>query len=184
VKTVPFSSQAPLGKWDAYHQEACEETALIMIKYYMKGKELTPVTAEEEIQKIIAFQIERYGKYEDSSAEEIVLLAEDFYGIHNLKVIYDFDQEKLLEYLSQGKPIIIPAAGRMLRNPNFKSPGPLYHALVLVGLENGKVITNDPGTKNGRNYAYDANLLYKAIHDFSGNLEEIEGGRKAMIVFE
>ena len=42
---VPFTSQAPFGKWDAYHEEACEEASLVMIEYYLQNKKLTPQIA-------------------------------------------------------------------------------------------------------------------------------------------
>jgi len=181
---VPFTAQAPFQRWDAYHEEACEEASLIMLKFYLNKQELTPKIAEAEIQKMITFEIEKQGDYMDSSAEQIVALARDFYGIGNLKIVYDFPKEDLQKYLAQGRPIIVPAAGRLLGNPNFKAPGPLYHNLVLIGFEGQTIITNDPGTRKGENYRYDIDILYKAIHDFPGNLKDIEKGRKAMIIIE
>jgi hypothetical protein len=73
---------------------------------------------------------------------------------------------------------------RLLGNPNFTSPGPLYHNLVLVGYDGDNIITNDPGTKRGEGYVYNINILYNAIHDFPGKPEDIESGKKAMIVLE
>jgi hypothetical protein len=181
---VPFSTQAPFANWDIFHEEACEEAALLMIKYYLDEKKLNPEIAEKEIQAMLDYEIKHYGKYEDSNAQEIVELARDFYGIKNLKVVYDFSLADLQTQLSLNKPIIVPAAGRLLGNPNFKSPGPLYHNLVLVGLDGKMIIANDPGTRNGEGYQYDATLLYEAIHDFPGDLNQIERGRKAMIILE
>lgn len=188
--SVPFTSQAPLGNWDQFHEEACEETTLIMLKYYLNNvgnahvRSLTKDTAENEIQKMIAFEIRNYGDYKDSNAQQIVRLAHDFYGISNLKVIYDFTREDIKKYLARGKPIIVPAAGRDLDNPYFTAPGPLYHNLVLVGYDGDNIITNDPGTKHGAGYIYNIDILYNAIHDFPGQPEDIEKGRKAMIVME
>lgn len=180
---VPFLSQAPLGVWDERHEEACEEASLIMLNAYLKEKTLDKNLGEAEIQKIIDFQIEKYGDYKDTSAQETIELAKDFYEIDNLKVIYDFTQEDIKKYLSLGNPIIIPAAGRLLGNPYFTAPGPLYHNLVLTGFtKDDMIITNDPGTKRGENYSYSLDVLYKAIHDFPGDKDEIEKGRKAMIV--
>jgi len=179
---VPFTVQAPNAIWDEYHEEACEEASLIMVKYFLDGKKLTPEIAEKEIQALIKFQIKNYEDYKDSSAEEIVKLARDYYGIENLEVIYDFSIDTIKKYLSLGKPIIVPAAGRLLNNPNFKAPGPLYHNLVFTGYNENEIITNDPGTKRGEGYTYDMNVLYKAIHDFTGKKEDIEKGRKAMII--
>lgn len=181
---VPFTVQAPFAKWDAYHEEACEEASLIMLKYYVDKKNLTPDIAEKEIQKMIAYEIKNYGDYKDSDAQQIVQLAHDFYGLDNLKIVYDFSKEDLKKYLNLGNPIIVPAAGRLLGNPNFKAPGPLYHNLVLVGYDGETIITNDPGTRKGEGYVYDLDILYNAIHDFPGELSQIEQGRKAMIVLE
>lgn len=181
---VPFTSQAPFANWDAYHEEACEEAALIMVRYYLDKKSLTPAIAEAEIQNLIKFQLEKYGDYKDSDAAEMVRLAREYYKIGNLKVIYDFGKEDIKKELAKGKPIIIPAAGRLLGNPNFKQPGPLYHALVLTGYNGNTVITNDPGTRKGERYEYSLDVLYNAIHDFPGNLDNIQQGRKAMIVLE
>jgi hypothetical protein len=185
---VPFTSQAPFGVWDQYHEEACEEASLIMMKYYLDGKSLTPAVAEQEIQSMIAFEIKTYGDYKDTSAEQNVRIFADFYGLpdngKNLKVVYDFSQEDLKKYLSFGNPIIIPAAGQLLGNPNYTAPGPPYHNLVLTGYDGNTIITNDPGTRKGQGYKYDIKSLYNAIHDFPGNINNINQGRKAMIVVE
>ena len=155
-----------------------------MLQYYADKKSLTPSVAEKEIQKMIAYEIKNYGNYKDSNAQQIVQLAHDFYGLDNLKLVYEFSKEDLKKYLSLGNPIIVPAAGRLLGNPNFKALGPLYHNLVLIGYDGNKIITNDPGTRKGEGYQYNLDVLYNAIHDFSGELNQIERGRKAMIVLE
>lgn len=187
---VPFTSQSPYAVWDEHHKEACEEASLIMLKYYLDNKKLTPEIAEREIQNMISFQMKEYGDYKDSNAEEIVKLFLDFYGPlrqtadggKNFKVIYDFKKEDIKKELAKGNPIIVPAAGRLLENPFYTPPGPLYHNLVLIGYENDTVITNDPGTKRGKGYRYNIDVLYNAIHDFPGKKELIKEGRKAMIV--
>jgi hypothetical protein len=181
---VPFTSQAPFKNWDEYHEEACEETALLMVKYFNDNKKLSPEIAEKEIQALISFQLKKYGDYRDSDASQLVKLAKDFYALENLRVIYDFQKEDLKKWLAKGKPIIVPAAGRLLHNPNFTYPGPLYHNLVLTGYTGKEIITNDPGTRKGENYRYDADVLYEAIHDFPGKKEAIATGRKAMIVMD
>jgi len=185
---VPFTSQAPLGVWDQYHEEACEETTLVMLEYYLNQKPLSPPTAEREIQKMIAYEIKNDGDYKDTDAQQTVNLFNAFYGPPNdgkqLKVIYDFQEQDLKTYLAKGEPIIVPAAGQELGNPNFTPPGPLYHNLVLIGYDGNDIITNDPGTKHGAGYVYNIHTLYDAIHDFPGQPENIDQGRKAMIVLE
>lgn len=181
---VPFTSQAPFKNWDEHHEEACEEASLLMVKYFFDNKKLTPEIAEKEIQAMIDFQLKKYGDYRDSNAEEVVELAKDFYALENLQVIYDFSKDDLKKWLAKGKPIIVPAAGRLLGNPNFTYPGPLYHNLVLTGYTGEEIITNDPGTRQGENYRYNIDVLYEAIHDFPGKKEDIAKGRKAMIVMK
>jgi hypothetical protein len=181
---VPFTSQAPFGVWDAYHEEACEEASLVMVAYYLNGKNLNKDTAEKEIQDLIQFEIANYGNYIDSDTGQVVKLAQDFYKITKLSVIYDFKKEDIKKELAKGKPIIIPAAGRELHNPYYKQPGPLYHMLVLVGYSGDEIITNDPGTRRGEGYRYNVDVLYTAIHDFPGDKNKMDEGRKAMIVIE
>jgi len=181
---VPFISQAPFANWDIIHEESCEEASLIMVKYFLDGKKLTPQIAEQEIQTMVDFEIKNYGDYKDSNAQQIIRLAKDFYNIHNLKAIYDFSKEDIKNYLAKKNPIIVPAAGRLLKNPNFTPPGPLYHNLVLVGYDGDTIVTNDPGTRKGQGYTYNIDTLYGAIHDFPGKKEDIEKGRKAMLVLE
>jgi len=181
---VPFTSQAPFGKWDAYHEEACEEASLLMVAYFAQSKKLTPAIAEKEIQALIAYEIKNTEGYEDSTAVQTAKLGRDYYGLKNLRVVYDFTTKDLKEYLAKGKPIIIPVAGRLLGNPNFTAPGPLYHNLVLIGYDGNTIITNDPGTRNGQGYRYQIKTIYNAIHDFSGDKNKIETGQKAMIVVE
>lgn len=188
---VPFTSQAPFGVWDARHEEACEEASLIMLHAYLNNISLTPAFAEKEIQSMIDFEIKNYGDYKDTNIEQDIKLYYNFYheysgsaGVKKLKAIYDFDKNTLKEELAKGNPIIIPAAGRELGNPNFTPPGPIYHNLVLVGYSGNEIITNDPGTRKGEGYRYNIDILYNAIHDFSGDLNKISEGRKAMIVVE
>ncbi|HRY82399.1 MAG TPA: C39 family peptidase [Candidatus Moranbacteria bacterium] len=186
--SVPFASQAPFKIWDALHEEACEEASGIMLAYYLSGKKLTPAIAEQEIQNLVKFENKKFGDYKDTTARQTADMISEFYSLDKigkkLKVVYDFPKDDLKKYLAQGFPIIIPAAGRKLGNPNFTAPGPLYHNLVLVGYNNDTIITNDPGTRKGEGYKYNIDILYNAIHDFPGKPENIEQGRKAMIVVE
>jgi len=179
---VPFTSQSPYGVWDEKHEEACEEASLLMVVKYLSGEKLTPKISEKELQKMVDFQIKESGDYKDSDMEEVIELAKKFYKLDNLEVIYDFKKEKIKEELAKGNPIIVPTAGRLLENPYFTPPGPLYHNLVLTGYNGDLIITNDSGTKRGEGYVYDIDILYNAIHDFTGEKEDIEKGRKAMII--
>jgi len=190
ILEVPFTSQAPFFVWDEIHEEACEEATLVMMKYYLDGKKLDPKISENEIQNIVKYQIKKYGDYKDTDLKKTADIFLDYYGNgenykgKKMKVIYDIKKEDLKKHLVQGNPTIVPTAGRLLKNPNFKSPGPLYHNLILIGYKNEKIIVNDPGTKKGEKYEYSIDILFEAIHDFPGKAEDIKKGRKAMIILE
>ena len=155
-----------------------------MVKYYLDGKELSPQIAENEIQSLKEYQMKKYGRFEDSDMKELAQIASDFYGLDNLKVVYDFSVQDVKKELAKKNPIIVPTAGRQLGNPFFTQPGPLYHNLVLVGYDGNKIITNDPGTKRGEGFEYDINVLFASIHDFPGDKNKITQGRKAMIIID
>ncbi|MDD3607928.1 MAG: C39 family peptidase [Candidatus Moranbacteria bacterium] len=183
---VPFTSQAPYAVWDKLHKEACEEASLLMAAYYYKKKMLDKKIAEEEILRMVDFQNEKYGGYKDSNMEQLKQLAEDYFEMKKGIIIEDPKQEELKEILAGGQPIIVPAAGRLLGNPFFTPPGPLYHNLMLIGYDDAKqvFIANDPGTRRGEDYEYDYEVLINAIHDFPGTKEDIEQGSKRVLYFE
>ena len=208
---VPFTTQAPFSKWDELHEESCEEASLIMLKYYNDRKVENPAfagqesglskipkaEAEKEIQKLIKYQIEKYGDYFDTDAKTTKGIGEDFYRLKNLKIIEKFTIQDLKKELAQGNIILVPTAGRELGNPNFTPPGPLYHNLVIIGYDDkqtvdsaghkaqGVFITNDPGTRRGQNYKYNQQTLYQAIHDFPGDVHKIlEGPKRAIVLIK
>ena len=78
--------------------------------------------------------------------------------------------------------MIVPAAGQMIENPHFKTPGPLYHMVVVIGFDDVKnlFITNKPGTRSGGSFAYDQQKLFAAIHDWNNG--DVLHGEKKMIV--
>lgn len=179
---IPFISQAPFAIWDELHDHACEEAAIIMVYYYLTGKELTQDAGEREILSMVDWQIENWGGHFDLGAEQMAELFENYFGYQDLELIYDFTIENIKKELAIGNPIIVPAAGRALGNPYFTSPGPEYHVLVIKGYDDEKseFIVNDPGTKRGADFRYNYQILQNAIHDF--NEGDVLNSRKVIIV--
>lgn len=179
---VPFTSQAPYGLWDDLHNNACEEAALLMVHFYLKGQGLNKEVAEKEIQKMVSFQIKNYGGHFDLDVKKTAQLARDFYLEKNVKVYYDIKIEDIKRELGRGNPVIVPTAGRILNNPYYRRPGPLYHMLVIRGYNEKEFITNDNGTRRGNGWKYPYERLYNSLHDWNnGNVLE---GKKAMIIIE
>jgi hypothetical protein len=178
---IPFGSQAPFADWSLPYQEACEEATIIMVHRYFTGETLTPAEMNAEILKLVAWQEKTFGYYKDTTAEEMARMLREYFGHADIEMRYEFTIEDIKKEVAAGYPVILPAAGRLLPNPNFKQPGPIYHALVVKGfLANGKIITNDPGTRKGADFLYDPTALMNAIHDWDP--ENILDGEKVMIV--
>ncbi|MEK7508887.1 MAG: C39 family peptidase [Patescibacteria group bacterium] len=180
---VPFVLQAPNALWDALHEDACEEASVIMFNAFFKKKTgFTKQEMEDAIQKVVAWEKNKFGFFEDTTVEETVQILKEYFGLTGVKAVYDITIDDIKKELAAGRPVIVPAAGKLLFNPNFRGGGPPYHMLVIKGYtKNGYFITNDPGTKRGADYIYKIDVLYKAIHDWvpGGNVLD---GRKAMIV--
>jgi len=179
---VPFTTQSPLAEWTEQDNESCEEAAALMVHYYWGEKTFTKDLAKEELQKIVDFENEHYGQYKDTTAEATAQFIRDMWGYKKVEVRYDITIEDIKREVVQGRPVILPTAGRLLGNPNFKSPGPPYHMLVVRGWTKDMIITNDPGTRKGEGYQYEPEVLWEAIHDWNGSVETITDGRKAMVV--
>lgn len=182
---APFISQAPFGVWDDLHDEACEEAVLIIANGFLNNAdEISKEVAEKEIQALVAWQMKKYGEHKDLNIAEIKDMALNFYR-DELIVSENINEENFKKILANGDIIIIPAAGRELNNPFFTSPGPLYHALVVIGYDDLKreFITHDPGTKRGKEFRYSYDILLNSVHDFPGKKEKIlEGKPRALIV--
>jgi len=177
---VPFTTQSPFAEWTEQDNESCEEAAALIAHYYWQNKTFTKEIAKQEIQTIVDFENEYFGFYKDTTAEQTAEFIKELWGYERVDVEYDITIDDIKEEVAQGRPVILPAAGRMLGNPNFKSPGPIYHMLVVRGWTENMIITNDPGTRKGEEYQYEPEVLYNAIHDWNdGN---VDNGRKAMIV--
>lgn len=179
---IPFTSQAPHANWDLPYQEFCEEASVLMAASYILGQNITgPDDAAAKMLEIKAFEEERFGYYEDTTAEETAVILREYYGLKDVQVVYDPTIARIKEDVALGRVVIVPTAGRMLPNPYFHQPGPLYHMLVIKGyLSDGRFITNDPGTRRGADFLYDPQALLNAVHDWNGG--NVSEGRKVMIV--
>jgi len=189
VKTylpVPFLCQAPYGNWSQPWQDGCEEAAIIMAMRYVTGDPVSRKSGNRELLDMVAFQNNKYGGHYDLTVEQSAQLIKDYYDFNNFEVRYDIQIEDIKKELAKGNVVITPMAGRLLGNPYYTPPGPAYHYMVFKGYNDrlGEFITNDPGTKRGRNYRYKYDVAYQAIHDWTGSKKTIASGKKAMIVIK
>ncbi|MGB2762587.1 MAG: C39 family peptidase [Minisyncoccales bacterium] len=181
---IPFITQAPFRNWkEEPFNHTCEEAAVLMVHYYLEEiKEVDENQTKKELLDLVDFQIKNYGFHEDTSTAQTAKLIKDYYG-YKTQVYYDISLEDIKKEISKGNPVIIPTAGRLLENPNYTPPGPVYHMLVIKGYNQNGFITQDPGTyRSGKNKTYSNAILEKAIHDWDENEKNIEKTKSAMIV--
>lgn len=177
---VPFTSQAPFGNWDDPYQEACEEASLIMVQRYYSERALTAEQADEEIVNVITWE-NFQNLPQDITVQQLARVADEYYSMDS-ELVYDPTIEELEQYIANGQPVIVPAAGRMLGNPYFSGDGPWYHMLVLIGYDEKNFITNDPGTRKGKSYAYKKEVLMESIHNWTGVKEDIQNGERVVLI--
>lgn len=180
--SVPFAVQAPDANWDELHEEACEEASLIMIKHFVSGTKIgSSDSANQEIIDLTNYE-NANGYKIDVTVEQLSEIAKGYYGIITGRVKREATIDDIKKELTAGRPVIVPAAGKILPNPNFRGEGPLYHMLVVKGYDKNGFITNDPGTKKGEGFRYSFNNLYNAIHNWNEN--DIMSGEKTYLVFD
>lgn len=188
--TVPFASQAPHAVWDDLHNEACEEASMIMADSFFHKNSLDKDIMENKIQELVKWEGENGYTVDITAQETVEILKKYFFLTAEVKSVAS--AQDIFNELDQGKLVIVPAAGRLLKNPNYKTPGPLYHMLLVRGydLNTKEIITNDPGTRKGEGYRYGYNILINAIHDWPKqgkgkedvSEEEMKAGKKVIII--
>ncbi|MDP2812392.1 MAG: C39 family peptidase [bacterium] len=181
---VPFTSQAPTANWNQPFQDACEEVAILMADYYVQGKSMPSVT---EVENILVAMIDWQAKNMDGEIDmdisELAYLAENYLGYEKYDIVNDLTVEKIISYLDRGLPLVVPANGKLLENPNFSNGGPVYHMLVIKGYKDGHFITNDPGTRLGHNFIYTfKNMLY-SIADWDAKTGQATGPKRALVLY-
>lgn len=184
---VPFTAQAPFGRWSDQRQEdGCEEASALMAVRWAQGKTLTAKEAEQEIIAISDFEQKVYGNYHDTSARDTVeRIFKEYFDYDDVEAQYNITIKDIKRELSKGNVVLVPANGSKLGNPHYRPPGPVHHMLVIRGYDdaNHQFITNDPGTRFGVLYHYDQDVVYNAIYDYpTGYHEPISRIVKAMIV--
>ena len=180
--SVPFTSQAPTGNWDAAHEEYCEEASALMVARYFQHQSIgTADETEQTLASLANWEKQHFGYFESTTAAETKQMIE---ANSPLKVTLETDvsTNTIKQALANNQLVIAPSAGRKLGNPYFTSPGPIYHMLVIKGYtKDGKFITNDPGTRHGADYIYDEQVLLNAIGDYNHN-DPVNGQKVILIV--
>ena len=117
----------------------------------------------------------------------MAVIASDMFKL-NSKIIDNPTIDQIKNYLSQDIPVVVTANGKTLyaENKHFKSGGPYYHSLTILGYDDDKnqFTVHDVGTQFGAYFKYSYSLLMESIHDFpeSGKKEDINSGEKRVLI--
>ena len=182
---VDFTSQAPFRDWSYPWQEFCEEAAVLMTMRYFDGRGIVGKNdANVALHEIMKWEEENLGFYKDTTATTTMKIITDFYEYKKVELTNDISVNRIKEELAMGNLIILPTAGRVLENPYFTPPGPIYHNLVLIGYDDQEEIfyTNDPGIMSGNSFKYSYQNIIDSVADWSYELGTINPGRRVMII--
>ncbi len=155
-----------------------------MVAAYFSGDTRTRIPAtevEEQITALTNWEQSNFGYSLDTTTAETAETIRSFYHL-NATVVSNYTENNIKDALNANKLVIIPVNGRLIGNPYYKQPGPIYHMLVIRGYTATQLITNDPGTKNGENYKYYFSTLKNAPADWNHTTNTIDENKSLMIV--
>lgn len=170
---VPFVCQAPFqteANWK-YHEESCEEAAILQVHYYLEGiTDPSPQESNDTILDMIDWQKKNFGEHKDIYANEIKKLLTGYYEYpeEDIEIVYDAKITDIKKAISAGYPVIVPIMGDILKNPYYPYPG--YHMLTVIGYTPDKIITNDVGTRRGKDFSYNYDIFMKAVLAAGGDI--------------
>ena len=151
---VPFTSQAPEKIWDDPWQNACEEAAILMLDAYYKGYGLSPLSAKDELQRIITWE-EQQGWGASITIEQVKKIATDYFkSTKKITIVENPTVEQIKKFVAAGSPVLVVADGKVLPNKYYSRGGPTYHAFIIRGYTKDQFITNDPGVNRGANFVF------------------------------
>jgi len=185
IKTA-FIPQAPEKNWEQPWQDSCEEAAILTLYYYYQQQNPNIETIVSDLNNIFDFESQQ-GWSHDVNLNQMALVAQKLWGYQS-KIIDNPDIATLQKYLSSNIPVIIPANGKILfkENSHFKSGGPWYHNLVILGYDDHQkqFIVHDVGTQFGAYFHYSYSVLMESIHDFPLSLkkEDINSGTPRVLI--
>lgn len=166
---IPFTSQAPEQNWEQPWQDACEEAVVLMLDAYYKEYDIDTEVVVAEIESMIFWQ-EKKDWEVSIDAVQIQSLLQYYTGLDAV-IIRHPTIKQIKTSIAAGHPVYALVHGKSLKNKYFTEGGPEYHTLVIRGYTEDSFITNDPGTKWGKNFLYPYDRLMGALHDWNdGNV--------------
>lgn len=169
-QNVPFTSQAPSGRWsDPRQQDGCEEASVLMAVAWARETTLTKEGAEASIIAMSDWEKEQFGFFMDTSIDDTAAyLLRDYLKFTHYTVRKNITTEDIKETLRNNRIAIVAASGQILKHPNFTGGGPLRHMVVVIGWDESTktFITHEPGTQNGAFWPYSESIMAASLLDY------------------
>lgn len=179
---VPFTDQAPTGKWD--RNEDCEEASIAMAQAYLTGDtedRLPAAGAQAYISRLRAWETTNIGYNADTGAYATSRMAEGTFGI-TVQQIRNYTETDLKKELAKKHVILLPINARLLGNPTYAESGPFYHMIVVRGYNDSGFIVNDPGTQEGNGMVYSFATLIKSAADWNNSAKIMDSSIKIALI--
>jgi hypothetical protein len=166
---VPYTTQAPLGNWDAAHEDYCEAAAMLMYGAYLRGDRrpvIPPAEADQRMAQIVQWERATWPGVLNLPLADVAQVGAHFYGAAPV-----LDPTATLAevetILAAGHPVVIPlmthgAPGGQRINPDYGWLD-VYHVLLITGYGPGYLVTNDAGIGRGQSLRYSWSVLQAAM---------------------
>lgn len=185
VSGVPFVVQAPGGDWaNPRYQDGCEEASMLMAMRWAKNEKIE--NTKSALDALSQLMEETLGTFYDTSVEDTFLFARGALGDEYVNLETTATIHSMRDALARNQILVVATNGQKLGNPNYTSPGPEYHMLVVIGYDanTDEFIVNDPGTIRGEGYRYKTDILFSAMQNYkTGRHSGTLPNEKPMIVF-
>ncbi len=167
---VPFYCQAPhqnAASWKIHHA-SCEEAAVLQAVHFHKNMKMSNMDSVDRVlQDMVAWQEKNWGIHKDIHADSVKMLMVKYFGYaeDQIKILRKATVADIKNWVSRGYPVIAPTYGRTLNNPFYTAPGPMYHMVTVIGYTTDRIITNDVGTKRGKDFSYPNDIFQKSMDE-------------------
>jgi Peptidase_C39 like family len=175
---IPYTVQAPFANWK-FHQESCEEAAVLMYHDFLQGDTRTnipPAEADQQLRALKAWQVQNWGSEKDLTIDRTGQLAQAYFGFHYQ--VIQVTEDSIRQAIAAGHPVVIPVMTHSLQNPHY-GPRTVYHELLIKGYSGAGVVSNDAGVQEGKDWFYSWSILFGAIDAQTSKMSQ---GRVGLIL--
>lgn len=180
---VPFTAEAPLGKWIDQWFNGCEEASVVMVdQYYLGNKTLSSSDAATAMTRLFAWEDNNFGYNTDANATETARMINEYSSykavIKRHPTLGDIKAE-----LEAGHPVIAPIDGIAFYHKKY---GMGYHMLVIKGYDqvNQEFIVNDDGSNShGRDYRVSYQDMMSALNDYDHATQKLSDVPTAIFTY-